>query len=119
VVVWHSENVTMVTKQNFRLCARPVFLLVILLSVSALTASLATRTFHLKLFDCITVQSNSPQAVRQHLDRDATQWASPVPKFGPLQTSTFHLNLATAGPYLPKLILDENLYKRPPPFLLT
>ncbi len=105
----------MATCQNSRLWVRPVLLLVIVLSVSALTASLLTRTFHLELSDCITVQSNSPQPVRQHLDRDATQWATPVPKLGLLQASTFRLHLATARPYLPKLILDENLYNRPPP----
>src|ERR1035441_7107369 len=105
----------MVTNQNSRLWPRPILLLVIVLSVSALTASLVTRTFHLKLSDCITVQCNSPQPVRQHLDRDATQWTTPAPKFAPLQASTSHSLLATAGPSLPKLILDENLYNRPPP----
>ncbi len=101
--------------QNSRSGARPVLLLVIFLSVSALTASLVTRTFHLKPTDCITAHANSPQAVRQHLDRDAIQSAAPVPKFAPLQASTFHSHMATARSPLPNLILDENLYNRPPP----
>jgi hypothetical protein len=106
----------MATCQNSRLWARPLLLMVIVLCVSALTASLVTRTFHLKLSDCITVQSDSSQAVRQHLDRDATQWATPVPKFGPLEVPIFHSHLAAAGPFLPNLILDENLCDRPPPY---
>jgi hypothetical protein len=105
----------MAINQDSRQCTRSVFLLVKVLSVAALISSLATRTFHLELSDCITVQSNSPQAIRQHLDRDAIQWTTPAPKSGPLQTATFHLNRATVGPLFAKLILDENLYNRPPP----
>jgi len=115
MVFCYSETVSMAKSQNSRSGSRPVLLLVIVLSVSALTASLVTRTFHLKLSHCVTAQSDSPQAMRQHLDRDATQWAAPVPNFAPLQAPTFHSRLATAGPSLPNLILDKNLYNRPPP----
>jgi hypothetical protein len=106
----------MAKSQNSRLGPQTTLFLVIALTVSALTASLVTRTFRLTLSHCITAQSNSPQAVRQHLDRDATQWAAPVATFAPLQAPAFHSRMVTTGPALPNLILDENLYNRPPPF---
>ncbi|HVR24502.1 MAG TPA: hypothetical protein VMU26_14400 [Candidatus Polarisedimenticolia bacterium] len=101
--------------QNSRLGSPPILFVVVVLSVSALTASLVTRTFHLKLSHCITVQSNSPQAVRQHLDRDAVEWEDPVPNVVPLRALTFHSRMARTWLRFPTLILDENLYNRPPP----
>ena len=89
--------------------------LLILLSIFALTGSLVTRTFHSELSFGITAQSNSPHAVRQHLDRDAIRWVAPVPNFSPLRASTFHSSMVTAVSPLPSLIADENLYNRPPP----
>ena len=46
----------------------------------SLVITLATRTFHVAVPHSTTVQSNSPQAMRQHMDRDAVRWALPVPR---------------------------------------
>jgi hypothetical protein len=90
--------------------------LLIIVTVSALSGSLVTRTFHLKLQHCVSAGSNSPQAVRQHLDRDASKWMAPALRIAPLQVSTLDPRVVTSGLPLPNLLLDENLYNRPPPF---
>ncbi len=106
----------MAKSQNSRSSTRAArYQLFVLLSICSLTGSLVTRTFHLKHSYCVTVRSNSPHAVRQHLDRDAIRWVAPVPNFAPLRTSTFHSSMTTRVSPLPSLILDENLYNRPPP----
>jgi len=106
----------MARRQNSRSGARPIPFLVIVLSVYALTASLVTRTFHFSVSRCVTAQAYSPQAVRQHLDRDATRWADPIPKIAPFQASNFDSCVPAAIVPLPSPLLDENLYNRPPPF---
>ena len=80
-----------------------------------LVVTLATRTFHDTTFHSTTVQSDSPQTMRQHMDRDAIRWASPVSKIAVEQASTFYVRVVPAGPPLPTLLIEESLYKRPPP----
>jgi len=120
---WHAQEyrfcyscaVSMAKSQNSRSAARVMRCLLISLSLCALTGSLVTRTFHLKVPQCITAQSNSPHAVRQHLDRDAVQWAAPVQNFALLSPSAFRSSMAIAATPLPSVILDDSLYNRPPP----
>jgi len=100
---------------NRRLAICSTRLLLIVFTISALTTSLVTRTFRLQVLQCSTAQSNSPQAVRQHLDRDANQWAPPVVHFAPLLVSKFALRAPIVWLRLPRLLLDESLYNRPPP----
>ena len=83
--------------------------------MSSLVLSLATRTFGGTASRSIVVQSNSPQAMRQHMDRDAVRWAAPVAKLVVSQAPTFYPHVAPAGPTLPTLLLEENLFNRPPP----
>lgn len=83
--------------------------------MSSLVLSLATRTFGGTASRSIVVQSNSPQAMRQHMDRDAVRWAAPVAKLVVSQAPTFYPRVAPSGPPLPTLLLEENLYNRPPP----
>ena len=81
----------------------------------SLVVTLATRTFPGTTSHSITVQSNSAQAMRQHMDRDAVRWAVPVATIVVSQAPTFYPRVAPAGPPLPTLLLEENLYNRPPP----
>jgi hypothetical protein len=85
---------------------------VVLLS---LVFSLATRTFSDTTSNSTTVQSSSLQAMRQHMDRDAVRWTAPVAKIAVAQAPTFYPRVAPAGPPLPTLLIEENLYNRPPP----
>jgi hypothetical protein len=81
----------------------------------SLVVTLATRTFHDTTSLSTTVQSSSLQAMRQHMDRDAVRWAAPVATLVVAEAPTFYPLVAPAGPPLPTLLLDENLYNRPPP----
>jgi hypothetical protein len=83
----------------------------------SLVLTLATRTFGGTPSHSISiaVQSTSPQAMRQHMDRDALRWFAPVAKTVVSQAPTFYPRVAPAGPPLPTLLLEENLYNRPPP----
>jgi hypothetical protein len=81
----------------------------------SLVLTLATRTFRGTTSHSIEVQSNSPQAMRQHMDRDAVRWAAPVAKVVVSQVPTFYARVAPTGPPLPTLRLEENLHNRPPP----
>jgi hypothetical protein len=81
----------------------------------SLVVTLATRTFHVTVPHSTTVQSSSPLSVRQHMDRDAFRWAPPVLQFTVLLIPTFYARVAPAGPPLPTLPIEENLYNRPPP----
>jgi hypothetical protein len=86
-----------------------------LLSVVALSISLATRFPHISVHQTTLANSRSDKAVRQQLDRDALQWADPTPRFTLLEATTFYPRVAPAGPPLPVLLLDQSLYTRPPP----
>lgn len=81
----------------------------------SLVVTLATRTFHDTTSLSTTVQSSSLQAMRQHMDRDAVRFAAPIADVTVAEAPTFYPRVAPAGPPLPTLLLEENLYNRPPP----
>jgi hypothetical protein len=81
----------------------------------SLFVTLATRTFDETTSNSTTIQSSSLQAMRQHMDRDAIRWAAPVAMLAVAQAPTFYPRVAPTGPPLPTLLLEENLYNRPPP----
>lgn len=81
----------------------------------SLVVTLATRTSHLTIPHSITVRSGSLQAMRQHMDRDAVRWTAPVARLTRLQAPTFYPRVAPTGPPLPTLLVEENVYNRPPP----
>jgi hypothetical protein len=83
--------------------------------IFSLVVALATRTFNDTRASSTTVHSGSLQAMRQHMDRDAVRWAVPAAKITVAQAPTFYPRVAPAGPPLPTLLLEENLYDRPPP----
>jgi hypothetical protein len=89
--------------------------LVVVLAICGLTVSLATRTFRLTIPHVVTAQNANSHAIRQHMDRDAAQWAPPVPILSPLQVPVFYPRVAPAGPPIPSLLFDESLSNRPPP----
>jgi hypothetical protein len=89
--------------------------LVVVLAICGLTVSLSTRTFRLTFPHTPTVHSGSAQAIRQHLDRDAAKWTSPVPISTTLPVPVFYPRFAPAGPPMPSVLFDESLSNRPPP----
>jgi hypothetical protein len=89
--------------------------LLIVLAICGLTVSLATRTFRLTIPQGVTAQSADSHAMRQHMDRDAAQWAHPVPILSSLQVPVFYPHVAPAGPPIPGVLFDESLSNRPPP----
>lgn len=91
------------------------YLLLVALVTSGLTTSLVTRTFHLTVSHTLTIKSGSPQATRQHLDRDAAQWASPSPHAIVPHISSVTTRLKLPDPVFPVFVFTEGLYNRPPP----
>lgn len=91
------------------------WVLIIALAICGLTVSLATRTFEVVVAHRASVSSGDAQAMRQHMDRDATRWMPPVPLFTFLQAPSFYPYVAPAGPPLATVLFDESLYNRPPP----
>jgi len=83
--------------------------------VLSLFVTLATRTFPINVSHGVAIQSDAAQCMQQHLDRDAANWVPAVLSSTILQAPTFYPHLAPAGPPLVVLLLDENLYNRPPP----
>jgi len=88
---------------------------VALLSVLALTISLASRTAELKLSSHTSVESQAQKGEVQHRDRDAFVWAPMLANSG-----SFYLAVLSE-PVMPEesTILceqvDSCLYNRPPP----
>ena len=92
---------------------------VIVIAICALTLSVATRfwapcTGQSHVAKSIDRQSVDPK--RQHLDRDAARWVAPSASFNFVAPATVEARLAPAGPLLPKLVLSDSLYNRPTPF---
>ncbi len=90
-------------------------ILVIVLALCGLTVSLATRTFRLTIPHGVTAESTDSQAKRQHMNRDAVQWAPPVPILDTLQVPVFSPRVAPTGRPIPSVLFDESLFNRPPP----
>jgi hypothetical protein len=86
-----------------------------LVVVTALGVSLATRVCHVVYPHSVHVQASASEGMRQHMDRDATDWVAPVPSFTFHQTTSFYPKFAPAGPPLPAALFDESLSNRPPP----
>lgn len=90
--------------------------LLVLLTISALTGDLATRTIQLKLSRGTSLSSNTESVARPRLDSDALEWAAPpLLHFALDEPCTVRQGPATS--YLPvvSLFLDADSYNRPPP----
>lgn len=84
------------------------------LAVLSLVVTLATR-FQGTVQDTATVQSSASHAMRQHMNQDAVRWTAPILQLTVLQAPTFYPSVEPAGLPLPILLIEENLYNRPPP----
>jgi len=90
--------------------------LVSVLVMAALSVSLATRFCRSSDTARVQVQASaSSGSLRQHMDRDATQWVAPVTRLIFLETVEFYPRFAPAGPPLSAVLFDQSLYNRPPP----
>jgi hypothetical protein len=86
--------------------------LVILLVVFSISASLATRTFHLSFIQP-TVLAHGVHAKHQHLNADAVELARPVPSIMLLPLAAPHA--PPVEPQFRTVELTESVYNRPPP----
>ena len=92
---------------------------VVFVAVFSLTLSVATRystPCDAPLSTVKTVQSHTyAEAKRQRLVKDAANWIPPLTCVEGLCEPSFYPRIAPAGPPIPTLVLEENLYNRPPP----
>lgn len=92
--------------------------LVLMLIICSLSFSVATRfclTTGSHFHTIKTVDNQSPEPKRQHLDRDAVHWVTPVAVALFLEHVTVYPHLFTADTLPPGHVFDESLYNRPPP----
>ncbi len=90
----------------------------ILLAICSLTLSLATRfsvQSSSQSHSTKTVDRRSAEPKQQHLDRDATHWVVSTAYLGFVEPSATGLPLDLVGPPLPRVLLGNSLYNRPPP----
>ena len=87
----------------------------IVVAISALAVSLATRTTICTISHGKTVQCQLSKATRQRLDTDATKWVPPVAPVAVSDVALFYPRVSPAGPPIPGLLFEESLYNRPPP----
>jgi hypothetical protein len=80
----------------------------------SLMGTLATR-FQVTVNDTATVQCTASQSMRQHMNRDEVQWAAPILQLSLLEAPAYHPHVTPAVTSLPTLLIEENLYNRPPP----
>jgi hypothetical protein len=94
---------------------------VVLVAVFSLTLSVATRyssPYAAPLLTVKTLQNHTyPEAKRQRLAKDAADWVPPVTCIDGLCEPNYYPRIAPAGPPIPTLVLEDNLYNRPPPSL--
>jgi hypothetical protein len=92
---------------------------VVLAAVCSLTVSVATRyssSWDVSAPTVKTVQAHTtPEAKRQHLDKDAANWVPPLVCFDALRSPSSYPRTAPAEPPTQNLLLEESLFNRPPP----
>ena len=92
---------------------------VVLAAVCSLTVSVATRyssSWNVSAPTVKTVQAHAtPETKRQRLDKDAANWVPPLVCFDALRCPSSYRQTAPAEPPTQNVLLDENLFNRPPP----
>jgi hypothetical protein len=92
---------------------------VVLAAVCSLIVSVATRyssSWDVSVPTVKTVQAHTtPEAKRQHLDKDAANWVPPLICFDVLRSPSSYLQTAPAEPPAQNLLLEQSLFDRPPP----
>ena len=93
--------------------------IVVLLAVSSLTVSVATRYCSPASSNSYSVKTlhkhSSPERSRQRLTKSSTNWITPVVRTAVLEAPTSYPRIAPAGPPIPSVLLEKSLYNRPPP----
>lgn len=93
--------------------------LVVLLAVSSLTVSVATRYCSPPSSAAYSVNTlhrhSSPERSRQRLTKSSTNWITPAVRTAVLEAPTSYPRIAPAGPPIPSVLLEKSLYNRPPP----
>jgi len=90
----------------------------IIIAICSVTLSVATRFWAPSTSSSYIVKSTDRRPAepkRQHLDRDASRWLAPSASFSIIEPGTIETRLAPAEPLLPKHLLSDSLYNRPPP----
>jgi len=93
--------------------------LIVLLAISSVTISVATRYCSAPSSTAYSVNTlhrhASPERSRQRLTKSSTNWIAPVVRTAVLEAPTSYPRIAPAGPPIPSLLLEKSLYNRPPP----
>jgi hypothetical protein len=94
--------------------------IVVLLAIAALTVSLATRyasVCEVSAHANAAQKDSTPQHAKQRLIKTAASWIPPVVSAVIIQSPSAYPRIAPAGPPIPRVLFEKNLYNRPPPFL--
>ena len=78
-------------------------------------ASIKTESTEENRRDYREMLFRSAQAMRQHMVRDAVYWAAPIVRYAVLDAPILYPREVPQGPRVRLILLDENLYNRPPP----
>jgi hypothetical protein len=90
----------------------------ILLAICSLTVSLATRFWvpsSPPSHAARSVDQRSVEPKRQNLDRSSTQLVAQSTDFDIIELTAFNTRLMPSQPRLPKAVVSDGLYNRPPP----
>ena len=90
----------------------------IVIAICSLTVTVATRFWASSTSQSQTVKSVEHQSVdpkRQHLNKDAARCVSPSTNLSVIAPVTIEIRIAPAVPLLPKHVFSDSLYNRPPP----
>jgi hypothetical protein len=93
---------------------------IVLLAVTAITVSVATRYASVPGISSHTTAAqkhSTPERAKQRLIKSAANWMPPVVSAVIVQPPSPYPRIAPAGPPIPRLFFEKNLYNRPPPFL--
>jgi hypothetical protein len=94
--------------------------LIVLLAVTALTISVATRYASVSGISTHTTAAqkhSTSEHAKQRLIKTAASWIPPVVSAVIIQSPSAYPRIAPAGPPIPRVLFEKNLYNRPPPFL--
>jgi hypothetical protein len=109
----------MLRMTNFEVTWRRMFCaIIVFVAVTSLAASVATR-YCSPQGSSYSVKSLhkpfSPEQSRQRLTKSTANWMPQAMQEINLQAPISYPRIAPAGPPLPSVILETNLYNRPPP----
>lgn len=94
---------------------------IVLVAICALTVSVATRYGSAVATDTVTaVQKHSSwEPGLQRLLNNAATWMPPIVGDAVLYTPAYYRHIAPSGPTVSSVLLEKNLYNRPPPAIIS